>query len=92
MVVVRRRKVAEERAKPRAAAFKRRHGCSSAGEFGHRISDRLRSCCAGAGSQKEGARQQKKESAFLANNLLVCLCLGGFGGALEALRDQTDKR
>lgn len=51
-----------------------------------------KSRCAGAGSQKEGARQQKKESAFLENNLLVCLCLGGFGGALGALRDQTDKR
>lgn len=88
----------EERAKQHAAAFKRQHDCSSAGEFGHRfgaealISDRLRSRCAGAGSQKEGARQQKKESAFLQNNLLVCLCLGGFGGALGALRDQTDKR
>lgn len=90
--------MAEERAKLHAAAFKRRHNCSSAGELGHRfgaealISDRLGSRCAGAGSQKEGARQQKKESAFLENNLLVCLCLGGFGGALGALRDQTDKR
>lgn len=51
------------------------------------VFDGLRSRCAGV-ILKRGARQKRKESAFLEHNLLVCVCLG----ASRELRDQTDKR